>query len=276
MTIWESLQKNLIKQKQDREESEKNREEQKPKKVRHAVPDVDIIKAINLGIAGKKMTRPEDHWFHSSGLGRCSREPYWNWIYGKPNNKKGEFPPSARWSLEIGKKVHDLLEGFAKKSPLEEVRQEVRLEHAPTRLRGSCDLMVIHEGFEYLVEFKTTNSRFYEIFKRIPKEDHIMQLQSYLFMSNIQVGYIVYFNKDNNQMVSHRIDLNMDYVDREIIQKINHQRECIEKREMPTKFLSCPSDDPKDLKKSCPNYLRCKNYKLKNELPKEIGDFRLT
>jgi hypothetical protein len=231
---------------------------------------VDLVELIEKGAASLSTHRDEDYKFHCSGLHTCSRMYYWNWLYGKPDNKKGEFSIQGKFAVLVGKKIHDLLEQImeeaAKIGLASSFTPEVPLESPEHHLAGSCDGILQIGDEKFILEFKSTNMRMYEKFVEKPKHDHKTQLQMYLFMGKIDVGYVIYFNKDDADLTVHEVESNPAYQAR-VLERLAEIMDNVEKKVVPTNHLSC--DDLTNLNKQCPNYLRCKNYQTKGQLPKE-------
>lgn len=234
------------------------------------VPDLDLISMINQGLKKISNERPDDGYFHPSELDGCSRSIFFNKLYGKPDNKKGDFSVKGKMSLFLGTQIHSMLEDALYKSDRGHCfSAEVPLISEQDRLRGTTDGIWDDDHNRYIFEFKSSKFEYYQMYCKAPDPKHVRQVQCYMYMSGIKVAYILYYAKDTNDMVQHRVEYDFEQV-KPILDRIRHIRQHILDRKPPTdpQYLSCDLNG--DLNKRCPNYLRCKKFQTKGELPLKV------
>lgn len=248
-----------------------------PQPPKGKAPNIDVGFMIKEVVKGANMDRPEDFHFHPSGIDTCARMYWFDWLYGKPDNKKGAFSWGGRLALMVGTKVHELLEHLMGEAAAQKIlgishfQNEVKLESVKERMRGSCDGKLIVNGWPYILEFKTANDMNFRLYTPNPKKEHVKQVQMYMHMDHesdnpSKVAYIVYFNKNTHEIAQHRVDYDPDYCE-QVFTRLRYIRKCLNERTIPTENLRC--ELPK-LDQRCPNYMRCKNYETKGELPLPI------
>jgi len=224
---------------------------------------IDLPMIVTKVIDERDTSRPDDGYFHSSSINKCSRSVYFNKVLGKPDNKKAKFPPTAKMAMHLGHSIHDLLQEALHQATDIEFEDEIPLVSKPDLLAGTCDGVVTFtnndgERDKLIIEIKSTNSTWYnDKFIYAPKPEHYMQLQTYMYMSGIHKGIILYFNKDNARMATHDIEYDEPYIEK-VLRKLHYTTECVTNESTPTMFLSCK--DTTRLDKQCANYLRCKNF----------------
>lgn len=95
---------------------------------------------------------------------------------------------------------------------------EIQMEDKVLPIRGRCDGIVIIEGEEHLMDIKSIQNKtlkssdrqfcFEDLDQFGPKEDHVIQLNLYMFMSGIHKGHLLYFAKNSGQIKTFEIKYN--------------------------------------------------------------------
>lgn len=231
------------------------------------IPDIDFIAHIREGMKRYDGNRPEDGWFHPSELDGCSVSIYLNKVFGKPNNKKGDFSPEGKMAVTLGHAIHEMLENAMYRSDIgTSFKHEVPLESPTERIKGTCDGILDMGKHRYILEFKSCKSEWFDKYRFIPDKKHVQQVHCYMFMANIRVAYIIYYNKNDNKFKQHRIEYKMSIM-QPILDRLRSIRTSVMTRTVPTdkRFISC--DVLNKPRKACPNYMRCLKFHGGGELP---------
>lgn len=153
------------------------------------------------------------HW--ASDAGRCLRALVYQWRGEKPDR-----PDGRKFFIFSDGQLHH--QAIVKQ--LEEAGVEVTMKEAPIHdlernLSGKLDALIRLDGKYYVLEVKSVNRySFDEILRDGPRDDHILQLQLYLYyVQNLykidtKQGWILYKNKDTSLFYDYLIDYNESYV----------------------------------------------------------------
>lgn len=105
--------------------------------------------------------------------------------------------------FDTGNAVHERIQGyFEKMGILEEAEAELPQPEDTVPLRGFADAIIRWEGRK-IVEIKSISHEgfVYRQAARKPKDDHYNQLQVYLHCFEIQDGYLIYENKNTQELL---------------------------------------------------------------------------
>jgi len=159
--------------------------------------DIKITSLINNAIVqdGKREEREITSW-HISALGSCLRGVYFQRLKVLRDN---EMTAKDLAQMKIGSLIHDYIQKILTKS-LEgkdiKIETEKRVEIPEFGATGYADI-VLTNGDSEVVELKSANKdSFAFIKKQGPKENHQMQLWSYLYGLGIKQGRLIYLSKD--------------------------------------------------------------------------------
>jgi CRISPR-associated exonuclease Cas4 len=97
-------------------------------------------------------------------------------------------------------------------------------------VHGRADAIVNIDGDLYVLEIKSVNSMRFR--KAEPDQDHIKQLQLYLYFFNIKKGILLYENKDNQEIKEFIIEYDEALV-KKIFSEFNILKEQVEKSKVP-------------------------------------------
>lgn len=154
--------------------------------------------------ADKELSRPkrrkEKHW--ASDVGVCIRALVYRWqgIEGiKPE-------PRTFFILEDGNLHHKSIRDLIRQAGLEIVMEETPISDPKMRLSGKLDAVIRLDGKYYVLEIKSVNRfTFDEIIHQGPREDHVLQLNLYLYyVQNLfriptDMGILLYKCKDTSR-----------------------------------------------------------------------------
>lgn len=174
------------------------------------------------------MTRAErirTKTFSASGAGRCGRERQFAYL-GKPRRRlepKGANIFANGDYMHLRHQVAGLVSGYLTEA-----------EHFVTNdewgLTGTIDAITTTGA---IAEFKSINARGYQsITTWGPKREHEEQIHSYMLLSGLDTAWLLYENKDTQQMKEFRVERDeflMDKVKRELddLRRANEQEELL-------------------------------------------------
>lgn len=154
--------------------------------------DAKLRKTFDFGRAFHTLVQNE--WFGD-----------WQWLHG---------------TWECLRCEHKVLESFKPKlcpkcfkNRFEYIEPE--LSSIKTGVTGHLDGILKVNGKKYVVELKTTNSMQFNLIanvRRKPLDNHVKQIQMYMFLSGIKEGYILYFGKDDSETHHFEQSYNKDIV----------------------------------------------------------------
>lgn len=125
-------------------------------------------------------------------------------------------------------------------------------------IHGRADAIVVLENKPYVVEIKSINTAKFK--KDEPDEDHVKQIQLYMYFFKIPRGILIYENKDTQELKEFPVEFNESIVN-EILFSFNNLKEKIEK--------NIPPEIPKDLEdwrcEYCPYLENCEKIEEKNK-----------
>lgn len=203
----------------------------------------------------KSSTRDSRNKFYPSSVGRCCREIYYN-MCGYP-----QAPPDARVLLvfENGHGFHERMEKLFERMGIL-IAPELPIKDPSLNVSGRTDAIIknVYPGKERLaqdkivlkglkgevvfegpnseviiVELKSINSRgFTRVVSKGAKEDHIWQLQLYMYMTGIRQGILLYENKDTQELHEVWVPYDKAIADR-IVNKIKYVNKCVAEGTIP-------------------------------------------
>jgi CRISPR/Cas system-associated exonuclease Cas4 (RecB family) len=146
------------------------------------------------------------------GSGTCPR--YWHFALNGVDFID-EKTAAAISNMEAGRDRHERFAEYFEKADgvdIVKVEQELRNEDPP--VFGFVDIIIKFQGRKIVGEFKTTSSRnWYAVRKSGKAKDyHMVQILIYMKLLDIEHGFLMYENKDSNQLLFIDVKLS-DYDD---------------------------------------------------------------
>ncbi len=154
-----------------------------------------IIQAIDTYL----QTRPRDErpkWcFHPSSLHLSANELYWHYLEGDDNRL---FDSCILRIFDNGHAVHRRLQDYL--TAIGILKQvEVPVANEEYEIRGHADGIIEINGVTGILEIKGMNSnQFYSAFE--PKEEHLIQVNVYMFCLDIPRACLLYECKDDQHL----------------------------------------------------------------------------
>lgn len=178
--------------------------------------EFDISKAIDYYLNNKEQRVTERDYFYVSELGQTKKE-----IYDKIVNKK-PFVCDARVKriLDNGNYVHErITKLFAEMGILTAAEIEVNTK----LVHGRLDCIITDGEKNYIVEIKSCSMWTFNKLKE-PSIGHLLQIQFYMYYTNIENGIILYESKDDQKIKCVSIKL-----DRELVEKCISELQILKK-----------------------------------------------
>lgn len=147
--------------------------------------------------------------FYASSLGSCKRKQ----IYKRKNTP--ETNPADDRGLKVfsvGNSFHSWLTDIIERSGAT-LKTEVEVISEEFNLKGRVDAIIEKDGKTLIYEIKSINSMGFSYLKK-PKEEHIMQLISYLWLTENYEGRIIYLSKDDARVLEFPVYLTDELLDK--------------------------------------------------------------
>lgn len=176
----------------------------------------NFIKALDKAEAGSRTTKKhkQKKSFAPSGLGygsgRCPR--YWYYAF-----EGAEFDQRFRATdvrnMDNGIDTHERFQkaldeyGFVPQDKIESVAQ---LDDPP--IFGYIDGIVEWDGVLWVIEFKTSRNKWFDYRKNSKAPSyHLIQILTYMYVTNIRQGMLIYENKETHQRCAIAIEWDEKY-----------------------------------------------------------------
>jgi CRISPR-associated protein Cas4 len=157
-----------------------------------------MIKELIDKFYDAKQEKREKIAFYVSDAGKCPRA-IWFSVKGYP---KKEFDARMQRVFEHGNHTHMRIMGVLFSLGLVNA-VEIDIPRNEM-IHGRADAIISINNEPYVVEVKSVNSTKFK--KEYPDQDHVNQLQLYLYFFNIKKGILLYENKDTQELKEFIID----------------------------------------------------------------------
>lgn len=189
----------------------------------------------------KKEREPQTEiTFAPSYLSTCGRAIYYKKTGEKPTN-----PPDLPALLKMGwgDILHDDIQArLSKLGYLESFEEAKTIEYEGLVWHYFYDGILKADDFRAIMEIKTTYSSGWKSVEDAPKEEHVLQMISYMVFENIEDGILLYAGRDNGYLKSYEFNLtelknNSKYYYQWLmkIEKMKWLKKQIEAKEMPAR-----------------------------------------
>jgi len=165
--------------------------------------------------------------WHSSSLGSCLCGTYLARLGAKPDQP---FDDRTLRVFTMGKKIEDWIIEIIKEQPDYESETQGRILDEQLHLSGYYDLRIKNKqtNKEFLYEIKSKHSRsfwYMDKQKQGAQDSHKMQLWSYLYVTGIEEGRIIYVSKDDLAVLEYPVFRN----DKQLEEQVLNQLEILNK-----------------------------------------------
>lgn len=150
------------------------------------------------------------------GHGMCPR--YWFIAFNGAEFEE-KFDALAIANMENGKQAHERLQKLLESTKiLKEIEREILCNDPP--VRGFADLILDWTGQEVIGEIKTVKDEIFSARQAsmAPTTSHLVQLLLYMWVEKIKEGFVMYENKNNNELLIMPIVMNERY--EKLIEKV--------------------------------------------------------
>jgi CRISPR/Cas system-associated exonuclease Cas4 (RecB family) len=177
---------------------------------------VDLENSLNKAIDDHFATQNETTFkkvggFHPSYTNQCGR--YWYYLFDGVNVTPS-FSPQTLRIFGNGHAVHDRLYGYFRDMGIL-VQEEIKVNHQDPPIEGTADGIINWYG-DRLIELKSISSEgfhYRQIYKK-PKDDHYRQAQIYMECLNLDGGFVIYENKNNQEILPIYIEKDQDFINK--------------------------------------------------------------
>lgn len=128
--------------------------------------------------------------------------------------QRTEFHPQTYRIFETGHSLEDRVEGYLGRLGII-VDREREIKNVDPPLTGYVDFVIDWDG-EKPVEVKSTNDRGFEYRRTYnkPSDSHYRQLQVYLEVGGWNSGFVLYENKNDQQLKIFHVEKNQEFIDK--------------------------------------------------------------
>jgi hypothetical protein len=170
-------------------------------------------------------TRPKDkrakRCFHPSSLHKSVKELYHHYLEG---DNRQDFEPRILRIFDNGHGVHDRLQTYLKKAGVL-LKAEVPIENKEYEIIGHTDGILEISGAKGILEIKSMNANtFYSAYE--PKEEHLIQVNIYMFCTKIERACLLYECKDDQALKEFYVKQDKKILD-PILDKIRFVQDCL-------------------------------------------------
>jgi len=171
--------------------------------------------------------------FHPSSIGSCVRQI----VYTMLGTEVEPHEPRLMRVFECGHSMHERFERWFGELGIQIAPELVLDENSPDEtiarkcrelnVSGRTDSVIIIGDKLYLVELKSANSNMFKYQLKQPKVQHLWQLQIYMYLTNIHEGFLLYEDKNTQELKEFYIKYDPDLVAM-LIERIKFVNECVE------------------------------------------------
>jgi len=172
----------------------------------------DLVEAIDEHLALRnKPSFKKVSGFHPSYTNQCSR--YW-WYLFDGVSVTPSFNPQTYRIFDNGHAVHDRLYSYLREMGIL-MAEEISVSYSSPPIEGTADGIINWYG-EKLIELKSISAEgfHYRQLHNKPKDEHYRQAQIYMECLNLDAGYVIYENKNNQQILPIYIEKDKDFIEK--------------------------------------------------------------
>lgn len=173
---------------------------QKPAPPKNVLPDNGLLTSLDEHLESQNTTKEvKKKNFTASDTVDCARR----WVYLFQGVEIDNSYPARVWRIfGNGNSFHDRMTSyFQDMGILVEAEREFWNDDPP--IKGFIDAIILWDGKEKVVELKSISSNGFEyraIYNK-PKDEHYMQAQVYLGVTELEEAFIIYENKDTQELM---------------------------------------------------------------------------
>jgi CRISPR/Cas system-associated exonuclease Cas4 (RecB family) len=172
----------------------------------------DLVEAINEHLSLRNQTNfKKVNGFHPSYTNQCAR--YWYYLFNGVNVTPS-FNPQTYRIFDNGHAVHERLYSYFRDMGIL-IAEEVKVNYDSPPIEGTADGIINWYG-EKLIELKSISQEgfHYRQLHNKPKDEHYRQAQIYMECLNLDSGFVIYENKNNQDILPIYIEKDKDFIDK--------------------------------------------------------------
>ena len=149
--------------------------------------------------------------FHPSYTNQCAR--YWYYLFNGVDVTTS-FSSQTYRIFDNGHAVHDRLYSYFREMGVL-VAEEIPVKYDSPPIEGTADGIIDWDGNK-LIELKSISSEgfHYRQLHNKPKDEHYRQAQSYMKCLELDSGYVIYENKNNQEILPIYIERDDKFIDK--------------------------------------------------------------
>lgn len=172
----------------------------------------DLIQKIDLSFVSRNDKQfKKVGGFHPSYTNQCAR--YWYYLF-EGIEMETSFSPQTYRIFDNGHAVHERIYSYFRDMGIL-VAEEIPVTHDDPPIEGTADGIIDFYGNK-LIELKSISNEGFEyrrIYKK-PKDDHFRQAQIYMRCLDLSQAFVIYENKNNQQILPILIDRDDAFIDK--------------------------------------------------------------
>lgn len=172
-----------------------------------------LLEQIDISLSkrnGKEHRKVE--YFRPSNTNQCAR--YWFYVFNGIDDYPVSFSSQTYRIFDNGHAVHDRLYSYFKEMGIL-VEEELPVSYDDPPIQGTADGVIDLYGHK-LIELKSISAEGFE-YRRLahkPSDDHYRQAQIYMQCLNLDSGFVIYENKNNQQILPIYIERDTKFIDK--------------------------------------------------------------
>jgi hypothetical protein len=188
-----------------------------------------IIETIDSYLKDRSKDNRARNCFHPSSLHKSAKTLYRHYLEGDNNQ---DFETRILRIFDNGHAVHDRLQTYLEKAGVL-LQAEVPVESKEYGIIGHTDGILLIGGVKGILEIKSMNANtFYSTYE--PKEEHLIQVNIYMFCTGIERACLLYECKDDQALKEFYVKQDRAILD-PILKKIQTVQECLRTGKEPKK-----------------------------------------
>ena len=189
---------------------------------------------INTYYLEKQKDRDPLH-FYASSVAKCPRQAFFDF---KKAPKKA-LNASILLLFELGNRVHQMIvDAMVSAKDIEVIAAEINIPPQEI-VSGRVDAIIKIKDELIILDIKSINGRAFGYLKEA-KEDHILQIQLYLYYYKIQKGMLLYVDKDTLKMKEYIVEYDAIVV-KNLLKDLEVLRKQIDNNEVPDRLSNYPT-----------------------------------
>lgn len=171
-----------------------------------------LVENIDISLSKRnKVEHRKVEYFRPSNTNQCSR--YWYYCFTGVDYPTS-FSSQTYRIFDNGHAVHERLYGYFREMGIL-VAEEIGVSHIDPPIQGTADGIIDLYGHK-LIELKSISAEGFE-YRRLahkPSDDHYRQAQIYMRCLDLQSGFVIYENKNNQQILPIFIERDDKFIDK--------------------------------------------------------------